>query len=60
MTERRRIGARPDAAAIGHHRKQPATARHHAPHFAQQAHRVVRHFQRVDEQHTIDRAVGKR
>ena len=40
--------------------EQPPARRQHAPDLAQQRARVVRHFERVHEQHAIDRGIGER
>ncbi len=58
VAERRRVEARPHAAPVRHHDQQPPTRRQDAPDFAQQGDRIVRHFERVHEQHPVDRGIG--
>ena len=59
MTEWRRIHTRPQSAPVGHDDQEPPARRQHTPRLAQERGRVVRHFQRVHQQHAIDRAVGQ-
>ena len=54
VSEWRGVHARPQAAPIWHHRKQPAAGGKHAPYFAQESARIVRHLQRM-HQHARDR-----
>ncbi len=60
VAERRRVHARPQAPSVRHHREQPSAAGQHAPYFAQQPNRVGRIFQRMHQQHAIDRRIGER
>src|SRR5262249_31740740 len=60
MAEWRRIEARPYPAPVRHHDQQPPARAQAPPDLAQQGDRIARHFERMHEEHAIDRGIGER
>ena len=60
LVERRAVELRPQAGAGRHHGDQPAAVGHHPPDLAQERPHLFGAFDGMDQQDTVDRAVGQR
>jgi hypothetical protein len=56
--ERRAIGARPNAAAVGCDHQEPAVSGHHPPDFLQHVAQMLAAFDGMDQEDTVDRGIG--
>lgn len=60
LPEGRAVALCPQAAAGGHHGKDAATRREHAPDLRETGERIIRHLKGMNHQHAIGHGIGER